>query len=267
MIIVLGGTAEGREIAALLGRRGFKVLLTVVSDYGAALAPPESSVEVLAGKLEQTELAELISNRGIRVIIDATHPYAKVATDNSLKAALETKVPYLRFERKPAADSIEGPGIYRVKTYEEAAETAMSLGNNVFLTIGSKNLEPFVKKSNDTNKRVVARVLPDAGVIQQCLNLGLLPKDIIAVQGPFSLEMNVAWMREYRADVLVTKDSGRVGGTDTKLEAAAQLELPVVVITRPDNAITSISVDMAIFDDIDQIVNRAEMLYKDKVHV
>lgn len=265
MILVLGGTVEGREIAALLGRRGYKVLLTVVSDYGAALAPPEPSVEVLAGKLEQTELTELISKRGVRVIIDATHPYAEVVTDNSLKAALETKTPYLRFERKPAADSIEGPDVYKVKTYEEAAETAMSLGNTVFLTIGSKNLEPFVKKSHFTGKRVVARVLPDAGVIQQCLELGLLPKDIIAVQGPFSLEMNAAWIREYGADVLVTKDSGRVGGTDTKVDAAARLKLPVVVISRPDTVITSECGDTVVLDDIDEIVIRAEMLYKDKV--
>lgn len=265
MILVLGGTAEGREIAALLGRRGFRILLTVVSDYGAALVQSEPLVEVVAGKLNRNELTELILKRGIRVIIDATHPYAKEATDNSLEAALETKSPYLRFERKPAADSIEGPGIYRVKTYEEAAETAVSLGNTIFLTIGSKNLEPFIKTSQGINKRIVARVLPDAGVIRQCLELGLLPRNIIAVQGPFSLAMNKAWLREYGADVLVTKDSGRVGGTDTKFAAATDLELPVVVISRPDTEITTVCGDTAIFDDIHEIVKRAEMLYRDKV--
>lgn len=261
MILVLGGTAEGREIAALLGRRGFTVLLTVVSGYGAALVPPEPSVEVLAGMQGLNELTEIISKRGVRVVVDATHPYAKAATDNSLKASLETKAPYLRFERKTTADSVEGPNIYRVQTYEQAAETAFSLGNTIFLTIGSKNLEPFVKSSRGTNKRVVARVLPDAGVIQQCLELGLLPKDIIAVQGPFSVEMNAAYMREYGADVLVTKDSGRVGGTDTKLKAASQLKLPVVLISRPDTLIATVAGETSVYDDVDEIVNRAEVLY------
>lgn len=265
MILVLGGTVEGREIAALLGCRGFNVLLTVVSDYGAALAAPEPSVQVLAGKLDPAGLAELISKREIRLVIDATHPYAKAATENSLKAALEAEVPYLRFERKSAAYSIEGPGIYWTKTCEEAAETAVSLGNTIFLTIGSKNLEPFVKNCHAADKRVVARVLPDAGVIQQCLKLGLLPKDIVAVQGPFSVEMNTAWLREYGADVLVTKDSGSIGGTDTKLQAAAQLELPVVVISRPDTIITGVLGNSAVFDDINQIVNRAEMLLQGKL--
>ena len=64
-------------------------------------------------------------------------------------------------------------------------------------------------------------------------SLGLTPKNIIALQGPFSTELNIALYKQYRADVIVTKNSGEIGGTDTKLEAAMALGLPVVMVDRP----------------------------------
>ena len=53
------------------------------------------------------------------------------------------------------------------------------------------------------------------------------------MQGPFSLELNRELYKKYMAEVIVTKDSGRVGGTDTKAAAAMELGLPLVLIERP----------------------------------
>ena len=61
----------------------------------------------------------------------------------------------------------------------------------------------------------------------------MTPKEIVALQGPFSEELNIALYRQYGADVVVTKNSGEIGGTDTKLTAARKLGLPVVMIDRP----------------------------------
>ncbi|WP_418790319.1 precorrin-6A reductase [Phosphitispora sp. TUW77] len=234
MILVLGGTLEGREIAGALADEGFKVLVTVVSGYGAELIPQDLSVEVLVCQLDSLDLEQLVDEKKIKYIVDATHPYARVITDTAWKVAQKRNVPYIRFERPPVTEEIKGDLVFRALGYEEAAGLAVCKGSTVFLTIGSRNLEPFVRAGKENCKRIVARVLPDAGVLQQCAALQMPPGDIIAVQGPFSLEMNQAMFLEYGAEVLVTKDSGRTGGTDTKIAAALGLKIPVIIVNRPD---------------------------------
>ncbi len=234
MILVLGGTLEGREIAGALANEGHNVLITVVSGYGAEMIPPVSPVEVLVKRLDAGELERVIHERRVRMIVDATHPYARAITETAWKAANDMGIPYIRYERPPVLTGTANNLIYRAGDYEKAAELAVGLGDTVFLTIGSKNVLPFIRAARECSKRIVARVLPDPEVLEQCLAAGLAPKEIIAVQGPFSCEMNMAMFREYGADVLVTKDSGLTGGTDTKLEAAMELAIPVVMIERPE---------------------------------
>ena len=65
------------------------------------------------------------------------------------------------------------------------------------------------------------------------MDAGFSPADIVAVQGPFSRELNLALFREFGADVMVTKNSGTVGGTDSKIVAAMELDMTVVVVQRP----------------------------------
>ena len=89
----------------------------------------------------------------------------------------------------------------------------------------------FVDNLKDCN--ITARVLPTSEVLAECENLGLTPKQIIAVQGAFSVEMNIEMFKHAQAEVIVTKDSGKIGGADTKIAAAQVLKIPVVVIDRP----------------------------------
>lgn len=63
--------------------------------------------------------------------------------------------------------------------------------------------------------------------------VGIGPDSIIAMQGPFSIELNRAMLEECKADVLVTKENGSVGGVEEKVSAALSPGIPVVVIERP----------------------------------
>ncbi|MDT3699431.1 MAG: precorrin-6A reductase [Thermincola sp.] len=234
MILVLGGTLEGRELAGTIAGMGHRVLLTVVSEYGAEMVPEDAQVEVLVGSLDDPGLRSLLRERQVRLIIDATHPYAGMITALAWQAAREMQVPFIRYQRPSAADSNGQAKIYSANDYEQAAEIAGNMGETIFLTIGSKNLKPFVEVGRKMGRRVIARVLPDARSLAECAAAGVAPRDIIAVQGPFSTELNIVMLKEYRANVLVTKDSGKTGGTDTKLEAAGCLGIPVVVVGRPD---------------------------------
>ena len=110
---------------------------------------------------------------------------------------------------------------------------AVHLGNTVFLTVGSHTLPIFRAAAKGRNCRLIARVLPQPDVIAACLAAGFSPADIVALQGPFSCELNMALFREYGADVMVTKNSGAVGGMDEKMKAAIAMQMKVVVVQRP----------------------------------
>ena len=59
---------------------------------------------------------------------------------------------------------------------------------------------------------------------------GIKGRQILALQGPFSTEMNAAILKQYDIRHMVTKNSGRTGGYQEKLEAAKMLGIPVYVI-------------------------------------
>ncbi|MFZ5640850.1 MAG: precorrin-6A reductase [Bacillota bacterium] len=264
MILVLGGTAESREIVSRLRVCGMPVMATAVTDYGGKLLResteergerPEiqgehlktpgkrQQVRILTGALDEASLARVITENRVTAVIDATHPYAGniSCTAEDITAKLGTT--YIRYLR-PAAAFDDHPLIRRAATWAEAADMAMEAaeasvrtaesGKTVFLTIGSKNLRPFTEAAKEKDIRLVARVLPDPAVLAECLKLGLMPRDIIACQGPFDESMNLAMLTHCRAGVLVTKDSGAIGGTEAKLAAARALHIPVVLVERPE---------------------------------
>ena len=76
-------------------------------------------------------------------------------------------------------------------------------------------------------------MLPDPDLIRPLLERGISPKNIIAMQGPFSLSLNKAMLADFRIDCLVTKSSGKEGGYSEKIDAAKDAGIPVVVIKRP----------------------------------
>lgn len=230
MILVLSGTRDGRGIVRLLKNNGFTVLATAVTDYGSELSKGAGADYVASGELDDEEMAGLIRRHNCTAVIDATHPFAAEASKNAMSACEELGVRYLRYEREPATIP-KNPLVHHVGNIGEAAKVASHLGKVIFYTAGSRGLELFLKQIK--RKRVVVRVIPAEEVIKKCLDLGISTGDIIAMQGPFSTELNRAMMEECGADVMVTKESGKVGGIEEKVRSALSLNIAVVVIERP----------------------------------
>ena len=229
-IFVMAGTEDGRKLAEFLSDNHFEVTASVVSEYGKKLLTQYKNISVNNKKLDADELAEILTAGKFNALVDASHPYAVNASKNAVTACESINIPYIRFERATGKfERLEG--FYHVEDYEQAAIKAAELGKNIFLTTGSRSLKIFVDNLKDCN--ITARVLPAAEVLAQCENLGLTPKQIIAMQGPFTTEMNVEQFKHAQAEVIVTKDSGKIGGADTKIAAAQILNLPVVIIDRP----------------------------------
>ncbi len=229
MIWVLAGTTEGRELIGVLRSSGYGVIGSAATKYGASLIADAGAVEVL-GPIDAEGMKELLRTKAVEAVVDATHPFSVEASRNAMAACASMSIPYLRLERNgarlPADDSV-----HIVRDFEEAGKKASELGDVIFYAAGSRNLERFLAGVN--GKRVVARILPDRAALDKCLKLGLSPGDIIAAQGPFSREANAALLVQCSAGVLVTKESGTIGGTEAKIDAARSLGIPVVVIARP----------------------------------
>lgn len=231
MILVVAGTQDGRALAAALAAAGAPVIVSVTSAYGRQLAA-NRLYQVREGILDAAGFRELFSERRIRGVIDASHPYAANVSATLLAVCREAAVPYLRYER-PQAPLPAYEKLRLAETAEAAAALAASLGKVIMLTTGSHTLACYKTAADQAGARLIARILPEPGVLAQVLALGILPRDIVAMQGPFSVETNVALIGQFGADVLVTKNSGSVGGADAKFQAAMQKNIWLVVIDKP----------------------------------
>lgn len=232
MILVLAGTSEGRKTASMLLTAGYDVLATAVSDYGAQLLRESGVQNILVGPLDNNMLASILANR-VRAVVDATHPYAVNITGMALELCYKRQVHYIRLER-PSARIPEHPLIMVAPNLEKAMDIALVKNKVLFSTLGSRNLARLMVEARKKSAKLIARVLPEPEVIRECHDIGLLPGQIVAAQGPFSREFNREMFRAYGADMIITKESGCSGGVDTKILAALDLEIPVIIWARPD---------------------------------
>ena len=114
-------------------------------------------------------------------------------------------------------------------TAAEAADWLKGTKGNILLTTGSKELSAFAPLGGE---RLYPRVLPLASSLASCQAAGVPSRNILALQGPFSRELNEALIRQYHIRWLVTKDGGRTGGFAEKAAAEA-VGAALVLIRRP----------------------------------
>ncbi len=226
-VLIFAGTTEGREIAVYLAEKKVRVTACVATEYGSMVMPGVEGLEVLTGRLSPEQIAEIIKNYS--VVIDATHPYAKIVTENIRSACKKGEVEYLRLLRP----SIPAKKVITVQNTPEAAKYLDTVEGNVLLTTGSKELEVFTAV-RDFERRLYARVLPSVEAVEKCIKLGFKGKNLICMQGPFSHEMNAALLKQTDAKYLVTKDTGTAGGFEEKISAANETEVTVIMISRPN---------------------------------
>lgn len=224
-VVVFSGTTEGREFSKRLAALGADVLVSVATELGAEEQGVAPGVTVRAGRLEPDAMAALL--RGAALCVDATHPYAVEVTEHIRAAAEAAGLPVLRLVRQPDGGEL----CRRAKDMAGAADMLEQMPGHVLLTTGSKELHHFARPG--LAERCYPRVLPMADSLERCLTLGFPPKNIICMQGPFSRELNVALLRQYHIQTLVTKDTGGYGGFREKAEAAREAGCALLVVERP----------------------------------
>ena len=243
MILVMSGTEEGREIVERLNDKGEEVVTTVATAYGHEIYKKIGLGNLcVQGRLDMNELSELIQNRNIDILIDATHPYATQASLNAIKASEDSGIKYIRFQR--SASITEGGDIgktaidelafvHLVADMDEAVSwCSRSDRKRILLTTGFSAAEKFIKLKDE--KEIFVRILPMSEHIEKCVSMGIKPSNILALQGPFSMELNTAIYNQYKIDVVITKDSGKTGGVPEKIQSASEAGIDIVIIKREE---------------------------------
>lgn len=227
-VLIFGGTTEGRLIAGTLAKSGIQCQVRVATEYGEQVMEPEENVTVAVGRLSLEEMMELCC-QDFSCVVDATHPFATVVSKN-IRSACKNKLPLIRFERKTEQE--HSPTASYFSTTEACIQALKNTSGKILLTTGSKDLHLFARDP-ELKKRLVVRVLPGLESLKLCYDAGLEGKQIIAMQGPFSAEMNRVTLKEYGIQILVTKESGKTGGLEEKLFAALDCGVKSFVIQNP----------------------------------
>ena len=222
-VLVLGGSTEGGALVRAL--RDDARFDTTLSLAGVTRAPLiDAGIATRIGGFGGAEgLAAWLRNHAIDALVDATHPFAQQISRNAVLACAETGVPMLRVDR-PEWRPVPGDRWSMVADMPEAAVVLGPVPRRVLLTIGRKDLAPF--RDQPQHNYIVRSV--DAPPLE------LLPLrcHLVTARGPFDADAELALLRDFAIEVIVTKNSGG-HATDAKLDAARRLGLAVVMIARP----------------------------------
>jgi len=233
MIFMLCGTSDARALAQEISQEGYRLLASVVTK-SAADRLGEAALTVRVGRLDTAGMIEVLREGGFRAVVDASHPFAREAHENALAAAAALGLPYIRYERESCSYASH-PRLIVTRSYEEAASRAKALKGSIMLTTGGKTLEIFARQLlGDPEIRMTVRFLPCPENLEKCQALGIEQRNIIALQGPFSRELNAALYRQYGTTVMITKESGAEGSVGEKLDTALEMGLHVILIARPE---------------------------------
>lgn len=228
-IIVFAGTTEGCDISNFLAEHQIHVLACVATDYGSKSLKENEYLKIHAGRLTEPEMEALLNEKKPEMVLDATHPYAAEVTENIRTACQNTGLEYRRVLRE--AGAYQDQAVY-VPDTQAAIEFLEGTEGNILLTTGSKELGKYTALS-DAGERIYARVLSLPSVMETCKGYGFEGKHLIGMQGPFSMELNAAMLRQFDCKYLVTKDTGKAGGFQEKIDAALSCGTVPVIIGRP----------------------------------
>lgn len=223
MIWIIGGTSETAELLALLkGKVAYQV--TVATQTGRELLTDD---HVTVGRMNEKKMGTFIKTHQITKIVDLSHPYAVEVSKNAIKACDKYNLSYFRYLRESADTGSE----INFTSLSQCVDFLKTVQATVYFTTGSKNIHQFQKVRG--KNRFVYRVLPVENSIHECRINGLGLEDIVAIQGPFSKQLNIALFKEVKADYIVMKNSGPRGGTQEKIEACQELNIKPLIISRP----------------------------------
>lgn len=239
-VVIFGGTTEGRKLCEFCADHAIPIRYCVATADGAHPVKALPEVNIHVGRLSAEEMAGLLANDNLQLLIDATHPYAVEASRNIAAAGRLLNTAVLCVAR----ESREEQGCVYFDSIESMLPWLKLQSGNIFVTTGSNHAEVFTELK-DFQSRVWLRILPSLDSLRLCLSFGYRPERLICMQGPFSEELNRALFQTANAKILITKNSGNIGGFHEKVRAAESLGMVTAVLAKPEDTRGSVSLNEA----------------------
>ena len=212
MILILAGTAEARQLAQQVANSGLSAVATLA---GVTRAPKALAVPTISGGFGgDAGFARFLRDRNIRQVIDATHPFAATMTERAARICRDADVRYLRLSRPEWAAQTDDD--WRMVDGWTGLADHLTDADRVFFATGRQSDLRGLR--GEKFLRVVEPI--EIGGVS-----------VIVQRPPFSLPDEIALLRDLRITHLVTKNAG--GDRPAKLDAAARLGMPVLMIQRP----------------------------------
>ena len=231
-VIVIAGTTESREVITEQLKQGKKILACVATELGAQMLQ-EYDIDVHIGRLDENGFEMLFRDNLCEKVIDASHPFAKIVTETVFTVSSRLDIPYERYERTELKYDYDR--IHVVADADAAVDLLNTIEGNVFLTTGVNTAAVYAKGVRGAKERLYIRVLDNETSYEGCEKAGYPVSHVFGEMPPFTVEDNLRLIRKTGAKVLVTKDSGKTGGVDIKVEACKQAGIEMILIQRPQS--------------------------------
>jgi precorrin-6A/cobalt-precorrin-6A reductase len=220
-VLILGGTKEAAEMAAefLRDHPGWRIITSLA---GRTREPKPVAGEVRIGGFGGVEgLAQYLRAEGVTRLIDATHPFARQISLNAKQAAQQAGI-WFEVRTRPPWRKQPGDDWTEVGTIEEARD-ALPSGARALLALGSQHIAPFAARA-DVHFTVRMVDPPETP-------LALPDHEIVTGLPGRTAAEEAALLKAHAITHIVCRNSGGAGAY-AKIEAARQLDLPVVMICR-----------------------------------
>ena len=229
MIWVIGGTKDSRDFLEKFIKYDKDIIVSTATEYGAKLIE-NLPVKTSSEKMDKEAMLKFVDDNKITKVIDISHPYAFEVSKNAMEVAEEKNIEYFRFEREKI-DIL--PKKYKnFEDIKSLIEDVENLEGNILVTLGSNNVPLFRGLKNLSN--IYFRILSRWDMVKKCEDNNILPKNIIAMQGPFTENMNIAMMEQFNIKYLITKKTGDTGGEREKVSACDKLDVEIIYLEKKE---------------------------------
>ena len=229
-ILVIAGTADSRAFIEEKLGEGDRILASVATDLGAEMLA-SYPIKVHVGRLDVEGFTRLIRDNSVKKVADASHPFAQIVSKTVREACRITGVPYQRVER--TAIDYDYDRIHVVRDVGEAVSCLNGMEGPVLLTTGVNTASDYYAGVAGAADRLFIRVLDTPASYEGCRKAGFARDHVFGEMPPYSVEDNLRLIRQTGARVMVSKDSGKTGGVDIKVEACKASGIPMILIQRP----------------------------------
>ena len=220
-ILILGGTTEANELAALLAQQ--PQLRATLSLAGRTRNPVLPDIACRIGGFGGVDgLVQWIRTNHVTALVDATHPFASIMPFHAAEASAQTGIPMLALTR-PEWMPETGDNWTQAVSHGKAITILGENPRRIFLTVGRLELDAYAAAPH--HFYIVRTIDP------------VDPKPLLNAlwmtgRGPFTMESELSILSEHKVEILITKNSGGIA-TKAKLLAARKLGFPAVLIARP----------------------------------